>query len=809
MTSIGVVVSDMYDSYQQTLLKGVKFCCNQNNLKFISFVGGALGHDFASGIGKDSLYSLISDASVDAIVILAGSVSVVSGVEGLSEFVKRLPKVPIVSIGVKIPGVYSVLIDNKSGIADIMDHLILNHNLKDIAFIKGPEANKEASDRFDSYKESLERHNINYNYKLVAPGFFTPGDGIKGLNLILDTRKQKIDSVVCSDDYTAIEVVGALIERGYNVPEDIAVTGFDNLERSSSFSPALTTVSQPIFHIGSLAIKYVIDILKGVSVPNTLFIKTHLMIRESCGCRKTRLFEKGIREADVEFPDFTVLIESITKMVIKINTFSTYNNNFLDYISPEINLIGKSIIKCEKEMTTKYLEQAIEEVLKETYVQNLKGSFWRNILEDFFLSLAAGHYTYEKETFLTLLLNSTLLKLYEVERRISEFRRIDDRTLIQYINRIGDRLLLCRSEDELKKILKDNLTVLRVKNFFIVRFINEQLDAELFFSRNLEDPMDNTKYIFRVNGLLPKNLKSVSSKSFVVYPIMQNDNQVGYILIENGDTPSLIYDFLAEKISYGFKNINIINKIESYTEQLEKAVADRTRELKLANNQLKERSMKDQLTGLNNRRFLEEVIIPKSELLAKKLSNQIRYGNREISTDNVSFAVILIDLDHFKMVNDVYGHASGDTVIKELGKLFGYSIRQEDYIIRLGGEEFLLVLPEFNAEFISNVVEKIRKAVESHLFIMENGETITKTCSLGAMVFPASSPEMIDFKTTISIIDKCLYMAKENGRNKGYVIDVNTDQFRGCPDVGSYIINNFEKCISSKKISIKASDQLS
>lgn len=797
MNSLGILVSDLYDPYQATLLKGVQHICNKYGVKIYTFVGGAVGSDFTN-----SIYSLINTKNVDALLIFSGSLVEANGLQGLELLIWKLPNIPILSIGIEVPGVHSIIIDNKKGTFETVDHLIKVHSAKKIAFIKGPEENQEAVDRFLGYQECLKAHGISYNNKLVAPGSFSPGDGSKGLNLILETRKETVDAVVCTTDDAAIEVITSLVNKGFNVPKDILVVGFDNLDSSSSFSPSLTTVGQPIFHIGSLAAEYIIDIYNGKSVKALTVINTKFVIRESCGCRRDNVFEQRIEEVDIVFSDFPRLIHSISGMVIEKNTLETSSSEYMTLLKRSILIIADSIIKSYHTMTIAPLGKAIDSILTNSFSLNLTASFWRNIIEDFFLALAVGKYSIESHFFLSSLLSSTILRLYESEKRVVEQKNVTNRELIKYISEIGDRLLLCRNQSDLKEILRLNLSMLKITHCYIV-LLGSNGYGELFFSKQNDD-IDRSK--FPTYLLLPKIVGDSANLSYVITPLRIDNKIIGYMMIKNIESSSIIYEFLAEKLSYGFKNIKITEEMESYTIKLEKAVLERTKELKLANNQLQTRSMRDQLTGLKNRRFLDEVVIPNSEKLVKKIKNQVKFGNRSLELKgNISYGVIFVDLDHFKYVNDVYGHDSGDLVIKELGKLFTYAVREEDYVIRLGGEEFLLILTNFNSKYIKNVVEKVRKTVEDTPFTMFNGEVIHKTCSLGAISFPLTVPDLINFKEAVAIIDKCLYLAKDKGRNRGVIINIDSEQFIGSENAGEYIIDNFNRCIDSGKIIISES----
>jgi len=162
---------------------------------------------------------------------------------------------------------------------------------------------------------------------------------------------------------------------------------------------------------------------------------------------------------------------------------------------------------------------------------------------------------------------------------------------------------------------------------------------------------------------------------------------------------------------------------------------------------LRESTLRDALTGLHNRRFLEESV----ETL---VAQTIRHGTH--------MAIVMADLDYFKMVNDEYGHDAGDAVLKALGKLLAQSVRSSDYVIRYGGEEFLIVLQETTGALAVAVAEKIRGRVEE-MKVQVGGRVLQKTLSLGVADFPGDSDT---FWQTVKFADVALYHAKETGRNR-------------------------------------------
>lgn len=186
-----------------------------------------------------------------------------------------------------------------------------------------------------------------------------------------------------------------------------------------------------------------------------------------------------------------------------------------------------------------------------------------------------------------------------------------------------------------------------------------------------------------------------------------------------------------------------LSRATSYAQQL-KAVAER-----------------DSLTGLHNRRFLE--------LYAKSLSEVIASGETNL-------AVLLLDLDRFKAVNDTHGHEAGDEVLKAVAGTLVESVRSSDVVVRHGGEEFLVVLPDITAVKAVTVAEKIRKAIAG-LRVCVGDVVFRPTVSIGVAHLPGDAA---DFEAVIRQADSALYQAKEAGRNRvGRAGDGTVVEFRG------------------------------
>lgn len=163
---------------------------------------------------------------------------------------------------------------------------------------------------------------------------------------------------------------------------------------------------------------------------------------------------------------------------------------------------------------------------------------------------------------------------------------------------------------------------------------------------------------------------------------------------------------------------------------------------------LHELATHDSLTWLYNRREFDA-------LLADELARAQRF-NRPVS-------LLLLDIDHFKRVNDTCGHLAGDVVLKGLSELLGREARATDRVCRYGGEEITIILPEINLEAAADIAERVRAAVEAQPFDVNAGELLHITVSIGAASFPAHADSA---QALVAAADAAMYAAKAGGRNR-------------------------------------------
>ncbi|WP_337172728.1 diguanylate cyclase [Gemmatimonas aurantiaca] len=231
----------------------------------------------------------------------------------------------------------------------------------------------------------------------------------------------------------------------------------------------------------------------------------------------------------------------------------------------------------------------------------------------------------------------------------------------------------------------------------------------------------------------------VSIRSVIALPFSIDRGQYGVFLVRRTREQER---FGPADLEFAQAVITAAVAVIQRAQMVESTMADNAR--------LEQLAQTDPLTQLLNRRAL-------TERITAEMERALRYDS--------TLALLMIDLDHFKKVNDTYGHLVGDDVLRDVGQLLNQTIRGSDITARYGGEEFLVLLPETDDGGAVAFAERIRAAVEEHPFARDSmNEPLRLTASVGVAVFPAARIENVE--DLFARADAALYRAKAEGRNR-------------------------------------------
>jgi len=283
--TIAVLGAHLTRLWDAEFMTGVLESARAHDMNVIYFVGGKpLAIAAAGSEGRSyGLYDLIRPDQFDG-VLLTADIGHGSSPEEINNFCRIFAPTPVASFAVQAEGVSSFIADNVGGMRAVIRHLIEAHGYKRIAFVRGPRGHLESDLRFDAYKEELKAHGIPFEEPLVFEGDHTPESGRAAVRTLMDERGIQVQAIAASNDRMAFGVMEALQQRGIQVPEKIALTGFDDIKESQSLGVPLTTVHQSFFEAGRQAFGALLKRMNGEPVKDVNVLPVQLIIRWSCGC---------------------------------------------------------------------------------------------------------------------------------------------------------------------------------------------------------------------------------------------------------------------------------------------------------------------------------------------------------------------------------------------------------------------------------------------------------------------------------------------------------------------------------------------
>jgi len=236
--------------------------------------------------GELQLYQLPAYEDLDGVILVLDTVDNIDTVNHVLNLVNTRCKCPIVSMRMTIPDHNNILVDGNTCMEELIRHFIEFHHAKKICFMTGPVTHLDAVSRLECFKRLMREYDLPIGDHSIFYGDFWKNCGSVACDHFL-SDDEKPDAIICANDYMAVSLTSELIRRGYRIPEDILIGGYDGLDYAVAFSPSITTETVPFYEMGWDAVD-LIHAQQGQKkiVPKNYFHKAALQLGESCGCMK-------------------------------------------------------------------------------------------------------------------------------------------------------------------------------------------------------------------------------------------------------------------------------------------------------------------------------------------------------------------------------------------------------------------------------------------------------------------------------------------------------------------------------------------
>ena len=284
--TIALLTESLADEYEVALLQGVLAVARREDVQILCVAAGSVGNPDPEVSAGNFAFDLIGAHNVSGIVsvssVLGGSV----GADGLRSWLEGYGDLPICTVGVPFGDRPCIQVDNVSGAQEVARHLIETHGARRIAYLRGPQGSVEAASRFQAYEAALTDAGIDVDPRYIVGGDFTISSGVQAIRTLLDERGIRLallDAVVAANDRMALGALEEMKRRHIEVPDQVAVVGFDDIESAELAQPPLTTVVQPIEELGRRSLEMLIGMISGNPVSSGT-LPTQVTLRRSCGC---------------------------------------------------------------------------------------------------------------------------------------------------------------------------------------------------------------------------------------------------------------------------------------------------------------------------------------------------------------------------------------------------------------------------------------------------------------------------------------------------------------------------------------------
>lgn len=287
--NIGIILFDITGYYQQQLVHTLSKTASKRGYNLLTFSAFTIyGSDTKNAAGEYNILHLIPYEQLDALIVCHDTFNSNEAVEELWKLVTERCQAPIISIRKKVNGCYNILVEDTDAIPAFVRHFHDVHHFDRIAFMSGPYNHPDAIFRLEKYKEAMAELGLDCPEEYIFEGNFWKDCALDASKHFMSLKKRP-QAIVCANDYMALSLCKELTLQGYSVPQDVAISGFDDVRDARANVPPLTTCSVSIPDMAKKAMETIDTLLNGKEAPACTFVPTKIIIRNSCGCESSTM----------------------------------------------------------------------------------------------------------------------------------------------------------------------------------------------------------------------------------------------------------------------------------------------------------------------------------------------------------------------------------------------------------------------------------------------------------------------------------------------------------------------------------------
>ena len=595
--TIGVFASQVGRSWGAEFIAGINDAAEEQNVNLVHFIGGKLLPISTSDKNKSSygLYDLAKPDQLDGLLLTA-DVAYGTNPADLKTFFDSYGDIPIVTQSVEIERASMFVPNNTEGMRSAVRHLIEEHGYKRIAFIRGIRGQLDAEQRFQGYQDELNAHNLRFEEDLVVDGDYTPESGRTAIRILLDERKIRFQAVVAANDSMAFGALEALQQRGVRVPDDVAVTGFDDLREAQATGVPLTTVRQSFYTAGKHAMETLLKRINGDSVPKVTVTPTQLLVRWSCGCLPENVRQAAVAPRDVaKTGRLENKREAALRALLNSAGITDQDSALLQFKDAFGRAWDGFLLTLNSKSSSDDFLKTINAMIELMQKNGLAPAIWHNVISMMRRYALGGITSYTSMLQAENLFQQARLLVGELSQRSQAYRRLVLEQQENLLHGFSFSMAPAMSMNEIGAAISEHFPAMGIERWYVMFYSDVTTPQSIS-----APPPESYKLLFQYEGaqfeipqkqismgtgqLVPRGKTPENHRyTAVVMPLSLARNRFGFMWVEMGPRDWEIYVRIRNLVSSALLRVMLVQQKEQAQKEVERLLEEaRERAVELA-----------------------------------------------------------------------------------------------------------------------------------------------------------------------------------------------------------------------------------
>jgi GAF domain-containing protein/DNA-binding LacI/PurR family transcriptional regulator len=583
--TIGFILVSTTRTWELLQWWGVADAARERDVNLVCF----LGRELHSPVGFDAqanvLYDLVNPKQLDGLVLWAAGFDNFVTRTQMVEFCDRLRPLPMVTVEDEVPGIPNVFIDNHRAMREALVHLIETHGYRRIAFLDLHEnlrGHAGHQSRYQAYIDTLTEYGLPIDPRLIIPAEIT---GVAPVRQLLDERGLRpgvdFEAAVGSNDEAALWLLRGLQAEGIQVPDDVALVGYDDIAPSRVAIPPLTTVRPLWYQLGRQAVEALLAVLDGKPAAGRVVVPSELVVRRSCRCEPAAVVQAAAGP-----------VKRLSEKAGKGESFAkVFNTQRAGVAFDMLQAAGARAVGSDPEQIEKVLDEfvatvegtsprlflsTLESALQQIMIASGDVATWQeviSVLRRAALPYLEGQALQRAED----LWQQARVMIGEAEERAQAHQRLQAEQQAERLREIGQTLITTLDVDELLAVLTEELPRLGIPSCYLSLYNDPKRPTDssrliLAYGEKGRVELEGAARHFPSRQLVPDGMWPQDRRyAFMAEALYFREDQIGVALFEEGPREGGVYEALRAEISSALKGALLLQERKRHGAQLETA----------------------------------------------------------------------------------------------------------------------------------------------------------------------------------------------------------------------------------------------